>query len=332
MLPLTLCAYRNRTMLHRFAACLALAFALAGTAQAQWPERPIKIVVPFPAGGPTDVVTRVLADKLSQALGQAVVIDNRPGAGGSIGSDFVAKSAPDGYTLLMSTGSSHSVGPSLQKLPYDPVRDFTPIVYVGYATNIMLASPMLAANTVAEFIEAAKKDPGRYNYATSGIGSVAHLTAEMFAAQAGIKLTHVPYKGTQLSIPDLIQGNVSILFDSVTTAKPHVEGKRLKALGISSLKRSEIVPDIPTISESGLPGFESWNYFGLFGPANLPRVITERVNTETNHIVADPAMRERFHQLGFEITGGTPGDFATVISTETAKWSKVIHDANVKPE
>jgi tripartite-type tricarboxylate transporter receptor subunit TctC len=319
-------------MLHRFAACLALVFAFAATAQAQWPAKPVKIVVPFPAGGPTDVITRVLADRLAQALGQAVVVDNKPGAGGSIGSDFVAKSAPDGYTLLMSTGSSHSVGPYLQKLSYDPVRDFTPIVYVGYATNILVASPKLAANTVAEFIEAAKKEPGRYNYATSGIGSVAHLTAEMFAAQAGIKLVHVPYKGTQLSIADLVQGNVSILFDSVTTAKPHVEAKRLKALGISSLKRSPIVPDIPTIAESGLPGFESWNYFGLFGPANLPRAVTERVNAETNRIVGDPAIRERFHQLGFEITGGTPGDFAAVIASESAKWSKVIRDANVKPE
>ena len=316
----------------RLAACLAFLLA-AATAHAQsWPLKPVKMVVPFPAGGPTDVLTRALGDKLGQVLGQAVVVDNKPGAGGSIGSDFVAKSAPDGYTLLMATGSTHSVGPYLQKLPYDPVKDFIPIIYVGNATNIMVASPLLPANTVAEFIELARKDPGKYNYATSGIGSVAHLTAEMFAAKAGIKLTHVPYKGTQLSIPDLAQGNVSILFDSVMTAKPHVESKRLKALGISSLKRSEVVPDIPTVSESGLPGFDSWNYFGIFAPAGTPRQVVERVNLEMNRILADPAIKERFHQLGFEITGGSPADFAAVIASESAKWSKVIRDANVKPE
>jgi tripartite-type tricarboxylate transporter receptor subunit TctC len=316
----------------RLAACLAFLLA-AATAHAQsWPAKPVKMVVPFPAGGPTDVLTRALGDKLGQVLGQAVVVDNKPGAGGSIGSDFVAKSAADGYTLLMATGSTHSVGPYLQKLPYDPVKDFIPIIYVGNATNILVASPLLPANNVAEFIELARKDPGKYNYATSGIGSVAHLTAEMFAAKAGIKLTHVPYKGTQLSIPDLAQGNVSILFDSVMTAKPHVESKRLKALGISSLKRSEVVPDIPTVSESGLAGFDSWNYFGIFAPAGTPRQVVERVNTEMNRILADPAIKERFHQLGFEITGGSPADFVAVIASESAKWSKVIRDANVKPE
>jgi len=315
----------------RLAACLFFTFA-AAAAHAQWPSKPIKMVVPFPAGGPTDVLTRALSEKLSTALGQPVVVDNKPGAGGSIGSDLVAKSAPDGYTVLMATGSTHSVGPYLQKLPYDPVKDFVPIVYVGYATNIMLVSPKVPAKNVTEFIALAKKEPGKYNYSTSGIGSVAHLTAEMFAAQAGIKLTHVPYKGTQLSIPDLVQGNVAILFDNVMTSKPHIEGGRLNALGISSLKRSDVVPDIPTIDESGLKGFDSWNYFGIFGPAGTPRAVTERINNEMNRILGDAAIKERFRTLGFEITGGTPGEFAAVIATESAKWSKVIRDANVKAE
>lgn len=315
----------------RLAACFALSLA-ASLAHAQWPSKPIKMVVPFPAGGPTDVITRSLADKLGTALGVPVVVDNKPGAGGSIGSDFAAKSAPDGYTLLMATGSTHSVGPYMQKLPYDPVRDFVPMVYVGYATNIMLISPKVPAKTVAEFIALAKKEPGKYNYSTSGIGSVAHLTSEMFAAQAGIRLTHVPYKGTQLSIPDLVQGNVAILFDNVMTSKPHVESGRLNALGISSLKRSDVVPLIPTIDESGLKGFDSWNYFGIFGPAGTPRAVTERINSEMNRILGDAAIKERFRTLGFEITGGTPADFAAVIATESAKWSKVIRDANVKAE
>ncbi|HUP96811.1 MAG TPA: tripartite tricarboxylate transporter substrate binding protein [Usitatibacter sp.] len=316
----------------RFVACLVLTF-VAALAQAQsWPLRPVKMVVPFPAGGPTDVMTRVLADKLAQALGQPVVVENKPGAGGTIGSDFVAKSPPDGYTLLMATGSTHSVGPYLGKVPYDPHKDFTPIVYVGFATNILLVSPVLGVNNVRELIDLAKRDPGKLNYSTSGIGSVAHLTSEMFASMAGIKLTHVPYKGTQLSINDLASGQVAMLFDNVMTGKPHVDSKRLKGIAISSRTRSSIMPDVPTVSESGLPGFDSWNYFGIFGPANLPPAITTRVNAEMNRIFADPAVKERFHTLGFEITGGTPADFAKVVQSEAERWSKVIKDANVKPE
>ena len=320
-------------MPHRFAACLALVLA-AGLAHAQsWPSRPVKMVVPFPAGGPTDVLTRVLADKLGQALGQPVVVENKPGAGGTIGSDFVAKSAPDGYTLLMATGSTHSVGPYLGKVPYDPQKDFTPVIYVGYGTNILLVSPKLGVSNVQELIALGKKDPGKLNYATSGIGSVAHLTAEMFASMAGIKLTHVPYKGTQLSITDIANGQVAMLFDNVMTAKPHVDSGRLKGIAISSKERSSIVPNMPTVAESGLPGFDSWNYFGIFGPANLPQPIVQRVNAEMNKILADPAVKKRLTgDLGFEITGGTPQQFTAVIQSEAQRWSRVIREANVKPE
>jgi tripartite-type tricarboxylate transporter receptor subunit TctC len=318
-------------MLTRLFACLAFACACAG-AQGNWPTRPVKMVVPFPAGGPTDVMTRALSDKLSHALGVPVVVENKPGAGGTIGADFVAKSAPDGYTLVMATGSTHSVGPYLGKVPYDPQKDFTPVIYVGYATNILLVSPVLGVNNVRELIDLAKKNPGKLNYSTSGIGSVAHLTSEMFAAQAGIKLTHVPYKGTQQSIPDLASGQVALLFDNVMTAKPHVDSKRLKGIAISSRQRSSIVPDIPTVSESGLPGFDSWNWFGIFGPANTPQPVVERVNAEMNRILTDPAIKERFYMLGFEITGGTPAEFSAVAQSEAQRWSRVIREANVKPE
>jgi tripartite-type tricarboxylate transporter receptor subunit TctC len=319
-------------MLMRLFASIALA-ALAPLAAAQsWPARPVKMVVPFPAGGPTDVLTRTLADKLSHALGQPVVVDNKPGAGGTIGSDFVAKSAPDGYTLLMATGSTHSVGPYLQKVPYDPQRDFAPVIYVGYVSNILLVSPTLGVNTVQELIAYAKRNPGALNYSSSGVGSVAHLTSEMFASMAGIKMTHVPYKGTQLSIPDLISGQVSLLFDNVITGKPHVDSKRLKGIAISSAQRSTVVPDIPTVAESGLPGFDSWNYFGIFAPAGTPRAVVERVNAEMNRILADAAIKQRFYELGFEITGGTPAEFAAVVASESQRWSRVIREANVKPE
>lgn len=320
-------------MFRALLACIAAAvIPLAASAQ-NWPQRPIKMIVPFPAGGPTDVMTRILSDKLSQALGQPVVVDNKPGAGGTIGSDLVAKSPADGYTLLMATGSTHSVGPYLGKVPYDPQKDFTPIVYVGYGTNILLVSPKLGVNSVKELIELGKKEPGKLNYATSGIGSVAHLTAEMFASMAGIKLTHVPYKGTQLSITDIANGQVAMLFDNVMTAKPHVDSGRLKGIAISSKERSSLVPNMPTVAESGLPGFDSWNYFGIFGPANLPQPIVQRVNAEMNKILADPTVKKRLTgDLGFEITGGTPQQFTAVIQQEAQRWSKVIREANVKPE
>jgi tripartite-type tricarboxylate transporter receptor subunit TctC len=320
-------------MLLRFLACLVLACAsCVASAQGTWPQRPVKMIVPFPAGGPTDVMTRVLSEKLTHAIGQPVVVENKPGAGGTIGADFVAKSAPDGYTLVMATGSTHSVGPYLGKVPYDPVKDFAPVVYVGYATNILLVSPAIGVSNVRELIALAKKNPGQLNYSTSGIGSVAHLTSEMFAAQAGIKLTHVPYKGTQQSIPDLASGQVALLFDNVVTAKPHVDSKRLKGIAISSLQRSSIVPDIPTIDESGLPGFDSWNWFGIFAPAGTPRAVVERLNAEMNRILADAAVRERFRGLGFEVTGGTPAEFMAVMQSESQRWSKVIREANVKAE
>jgi tripartite-type tricarboxylate transporter receptor subunit TctC len=320
-------------MLRALLACLAAAVIPFAASAQNWPARPIKMIVPFPAGGPTDVMTRILSEKLSQALGQPVVVDNKPGAGGTIGSDLVAKSPADGYMLLMATGSTHSVGPYLGKVPYDPQKDFTPVIYVGYGTNILLVSPKLGVNSVKELIELAKKDPGKLNYATSGIGSVAHLTAEMFASMAGIKLTHVPYKGTQLSITDIANGQVAMLFDNVMTAKPHVDSGRLKGIAISSKERSTLVPNMPTVAESGLPGFDSWNYFGIFGPANLPAPIVQRVNAEMNKILADPAVKKRLTgDLGFEITGGTPQQFTAVIQQEAQRWSKVIREANVKPE
>jgi tripartite-type tricarboxylate transporter receptor subunit TctC len=317
--------------MRRFLAALALVAAAPFAYSQSWPTKPVKIIVPFPAGGPTDVITRVLSDKLGQSLGQPVVVENKPGAGGSIGADLAAKAPPDGYTLLMATGSTHSVGPYLNpQLPYDPVKDFTPIIYVGYGTNILLVSPKLGVGSVKELIELAKKEP--LTYATSGIGSVAHLTSEMFASQAGVKLTHVPYKGTQQSITDLASGQVSMLFDNVLTGKAHVDSGRLKGIAISSKARSAIAPDIPTVSESGLPGFDSWNYFGIFGPANTPQAVVQRVNAEMNKILADPAIKERFLALGFEVTGGTPQQFAEVMASESRRWGAVIKAANIKPE
>ena len=292
----------------------------------------MKVVGPFPAGGPTYVHARVLADKMGAQLGQPVVVENKPGAGGSIGADFVAKSTPDGYTLVMATASTHSIGPYLGKLPYDPVKDFTPIVWVGNATNVLVVSNNVPASNVKELIELARKDPGRLNYATSGIGTISHLTSELFASMAGVKLTHVPYKGTQQSIPDVMSGQVAILFDNIMTAMPNVKAGKVKALGISSPKRSALVPELPTVAEAGLPGFQSLVWFGLLGPAGTPKAVVDRVNAELNRALLLPEIQARFVQVGFEPAGGTSAEFARTMERDAAKWSKVIKDAGVKPE
>ncbi len=312
------------------AAVLALA-QLPALAQS-WPARTVKIIVPFPAGGPTDVLTRYLAEKLSTQLGQPVVVENKPGAGGSIGADLVAKSAPDGYTLVMATASTHSIGPYLGKLPYDPVKDFTPVVWVGNATNVLVISNAIPANSVKELIDLARKDPGKLNYATSGIGTISHLTSELFASMAGVKLTHVPYKGTQQSIPDIASGQVAMLFDNIMTAQPNIKAGRVKAIAISSSARSPLVPELPTVSEAGLPGFQSVVWFGLLGPAGLPKPVVDRVNAEMNKTLALPDVKARFAQMGFDQAGGNPASFAQVMQRDAEKWSKVIKDAGVKPE
>jgi tripartite-type tricarboxylate transporter receptor subunit TctC len=232
----------------------------------------------------------------------------------------------------MATTSTHSIGPYMGKLAYDPVKDFTPIVWVGNATNILVVSPQVPANSVQELIALAKKEPGKLNYATSGIGTISHLTSELFATMAGIKLTHVPYKGTQQSIPDLMSGQVSILFDNIMTAQPNVKAGKVKALAISSPARSPLVPDVPTVAESGLPGFQSVVWFGLLGPANTPRPVVDRMNAEMNKALQLPEIQARFTQMGFEPAGGTAADFAQVIQRDAQKWSKVIKDAGVKPE
>ena len=319
-------------MLARFAAILAALLSVSAHADT-WPSKPVKMVVPFPAGGPTDVMTRVVAEKLSAALGQSVIVDNKPGAGGTIGAQFVAKSAPDGYTFVMATGSTHSVGPYLVSTPpYDPVKDFTPVIWAGNAPNILVVSPRLGFRNVRELIAYGKAHPGQLNFASSGVGSVAHLTGELFARQAGIELTHVPYKGTQLSLTDLMSGQVAMLFDAIITAKPHVDAGRLRSLGISTRKRSPLMPDLPTISESGLAGFESYNWFGVFGPAGTPQAVVDRMNAEMNRVLQDPAVRARFAQLGFEPAGGSGPEFAAMMRAETAKWRKVIDEAHVKAE
>ena len=310
------------------------AAALPALAQAQpaYPARPIRLIVPFPAAGATDLFGRTLSQKLGERLGQSIVIDNKPGAGGGIGSDLAAKAPADGYTLLLATTSTHSIGPLINpKLPYDPVRDFTPIAHVGDAPSIMLVPPGAPARTVAEWIDYARRRPGQLNYASSGNGTIVHLTAELFKAQAGVFVTHIPYKGTALAMPDLMSGKVDVLFDSLPTGLPFVRDGRLRALGVTSARRSALAPDVPAIAET-LPGYESSTWFGLFGPKGLPAEVVARITAAATESMNDPELRAKLAGLGIEPVSGSAAQLAAVVARDTAKWRKIIVERGIKAD
>jgi tripartite-type tricarboxylate transporter receptor subunit TctC len=314
---------------------MVLCTMLAAFAHGQtvYPSKSIRLVVPFPPAGATDILSRDLMQRVSVRLGQQVVVDNRPGAGGTIGSDLVAKSAPDGYTLLMATTSTHSIGPTLTpKLPYDPVKDFAPVSLIALSTNLLVVPSSLPVNSVKELVALAKAKPGQLNFGSSGTGTIVHLSGEMFRFRTGTDIVHVPYKGTQLVIPDLISGQISMLFDNIVSAQANLKTGRLKAIGISSLKRSPLMPEVPTIAESGYPGFEASTWFGVYAPAGTPKDIVVRLNREIVAALQSPEMKDRLAILGAEPVGSTPEEMAHTVASDTAKWAKVIKDANVRIE
>ena len=305
---------------------LTVAGVMPARADTAYPSKPIRLVVPFPAGGATDIFARAVSQKLGERLGTSVVVDNKPGAGGSIGSDIVAKAPADGYTLLLATSSTHAIGPSFataSKLPYDAAADFTPISHVGNAPSIVLVPNNSPARTMKEFIEHARKNPGRLNYASSGNGTVVHLGTEHLKSMAGLYLVHIPYRGTALAIPDLVSGKLDVLVDSLPSGLPHVKEGRLRALAITSLKRSPLLPDLPPVADT-VPGYESVTWFGLYGPKNLPADLVARVNAGINLALQDADVKERLARLGIEPVGGTPAQFAAMASADRAKWKKII--------
>jgi tripartite-type tricarboxylate transporter receptor subunit TctC len=308
-----------------------LVFALfLGTAHAQYPSRALKLIVPFPPAGATDVVGRILAQKLGERLGQPVVVDNKPGAGGTIGSDLAAKSPPDGYTLLIATTSTHSIGPTLQKLPYDPIKDFTPISHVANVPNVLIVSPSLPVNNVQELVSLAKSRPGQLNFASSGMGTIVHLNAELFRLISGTDIVHVPYKGTALAIPDLANGSISMLFDSLASVMPHIRSGKAKPLAVNASRRQALLPDIPTLAEAGMPQFDRYTWFGVFAPAGTPREIVSRLQSELVAALKAADLLERFAGVGAEPVGSSPEQFVERIRSDAARWAEVIRAANVK--
>lgn len=297
-----------------------------------YPARPIKLIVPFPAGGATDIFARTLSQKMGDRLGQAVVVENRPGAGGTLGSDLAAKAVPDGYTLLLATSSTHAIGPALNaRMPYDAERDFTPVAHVGNAPSIMLVPNSASAKTLKDWVAYARQNPGRLNFASSGNGTIVHLTAELFKSQAGLFIVHIPYKGTALAIPDLVSGKIDVMFDSLPTGLPHVKEGRLRALAVTSAKRTAMAPDLPAVAEL-FPGFESNTWFGLFGPRGLPSDVLAKIETAMNQTLADADVKDRLARLGIEPVGGTPRQFAQMVAADAAKWKKIIQDRKISAD
>lgn len=306
--------------------------AIACCASAQtYPAKPIRLVVPFPPGGTTDILARDVGQKLTETLGQSVVIDNRPGAAGNIGAGIVAKSAPDGYTLLMGTVNTHAINPSLYlNIPYDNIKDFAPVILVARVPNVLEVNPGVPVYTVADLIKLAKEKPGQLNFASSGSGTSIHLSGELFKTMAGVSMVHVPYKGSAPAVADLVGGQVQLMFDNLPSSLQQIKAGKLRAIAVTSAQRSPALPDIPTIAESGLPGFEATSWFGVLAPAGTPPAIIDKLNAEIDKWLQSAGGKTQLLEQGALPAGGTPQQFATYIQSETEKWAKVVKVSGAK--
>ena len=306
--------------------------ALSSVAPAQnYPTKPVRLIVPFPPGGSNDIVGRLMAQELTELLGKQVVVDNRGGAGGVLGSEIAANSDPDGHTLLI-ISVAYAFNPSLYKLRFDPETAFVPVAMLGTGPNALTVSPKLPANSVKELIALAKAQPGKLNYASAGVGSFQHLGSELFRIMAGINIVHVPFKGGGPAMADVIAGNTEICLGSLIQMIPHVDSKRLKLLGIGGTSRAKVYPNVPTISEAGVPGYDSSNWWGLLAPSKTPPAIVTRLRADVAKILAKPDVQKKFEGQGAETVKITPDEFGRLIKTETVKWSKVVKEAGIKAE
>jgi tripartite-type tricarboxylate transporter receptor subunit TctC len=313
---------------------LVLTLPCADASAQGYPSRPIRLVVPYPPGGPLDIMARAIGQKLTEAWNQPVIVDNRAGAGGNIGADLVAKSPADGYTLLMGAVATHAINPTLYgRLPYDPVRDFAPVALVAQVPNILVVNPSVPARSVKELIELARARPGYLNFGSGSTGSTGHLAGELFKTMAGVQMVHIPYKGGAPAMADLLAGQVQLMFDNLANALPNVRAGRLRALAVTTLARSPAMPDLPTIAESGLPGFDLTTWFGVMAPAGTPGEIVLRLNAEIVRALDATDMRERLEKMGAEPpANNTPERFAAFIRAEAAKYAKVVKESGAKVE
>jgi len=312
-----------------FAAALAAASPLCGA----FPDKPVRFIVGFTPGGPSDILARAMGQKLAERWGQQVVIENRPGAGGNLAAEAVARSAPDGHTWLLGNNSILATNQSLyRKLPYDPVKDFAPVALVAVQPNILVVHPDVPAKSVAELIGHLKSNPGKLNYASSGAGAAAHLAGELFKAMAGVDMVHVPYKGAQPALTDVVAGQVQLMFATSASVIPYLKAGRLRGLAVTTAQRSPSVPELPTVSEAGLAGFEATTWHGVVVPSAVPQSLVERINRELNSVLGEKDLRERLSGLGAEVTTGTPRDFADYIAREIPKWTKVVKDSGARAD
>ena len=320
----------------RMLAAVALAFGSLSAHAQSWPSKPVRIIVPFPPGGTTDIVARSLGAELQKMWQQPVIVENRAGAGGNVGAEAVAKSANDGYTLLMGTVGTHAINAALfaqsgNKMPFDPAKDFVPITLAAGVPNVMVIHPKVPANSVVEFIAYAKANPGKLNMASSGNGTSIHLTGELFKTMTGTYMVHLPYRGSAPAVSDLLAGNTNVMFDNLPSALPHIKSGRLKALAVTSRERSSALPDVPTMEEAGkLKGFDASSWFGLFAPAGTSRTIVDKIQADVAKALAVPEVRERFVTQGAQPSGMTSEQFAAFIRAETDKWAKVVKISNAK--
>jgi tripartite-type tricarboxylate transporter receptor subunit TctC len=315
------------------AALLCILAWLPGDTWAGYPDRPIKLVVAFPAGGTTDIVARVLAEYAGRRLGQQMIVENRPGAGGNIGTELVARAAPDGYTLSLCTIGTCAINSSVYpKLSYDVARDFAPIVLGGHVVNVLAVHPAVPAKTVRELVALAKAKPDALTYASSGYGGSPHLSAELLKDIAGVEITHVPYKGSAPAIVDLRGGQVDMFFDNAPSILPHVKAGALRALATTGTRRHKALPDVPTMVEAGFPGFVIQPWWGVIAPAKTPKAVIGTLNRAFNEALKDPAVIKRFDEVGLEIAGGTPEQLAATIQSETARWGKLVRERNIRAQ
>lgn len=314
--------------------CGAILAVIAGAAAAQtWPNRPVRVISPFAPGGGADITTRAIASKLAPALGQQILVDNRGGAGGMLGVEIAAKSPPDGYTLVLGTIGPIAINPSLiSKMPYHPIKDLAPISQAAVAVNVLVVHPSLPAKSVKELIAIAKARSTDLNYGSSGSGAADHLAGELFNSMVKVKMVHIPYKGGAPAMLDLISGNVQLVFSTYSTAAAAIDARRVRPLAVTGLARFENMPDLPTMAEAGLRGFEVSNWYGMFAPAGTPREIISRLNSEIVKALAAPDVKKRLLDSGIIATSSSAEDFAAYIQAETAKWAKVIKEANIKGE